>query len=293
MNNTINRSIKKISVGPIWAAQMQTNSIWPYLISVWSTRNLFFFFANKSLFQIFRRTFLGIGWMVIQPLALAIPAIFFMQNVLGITSDLLPMPLFILLGLSLWIYIRRGVHWMTKSPLMHRSVLSRAYVPFLLPMTASLIPAFFEFLVVLFLAVILSIYYIFSNVIIPFELGLHNLTIIAAFFLATLLAISISCFTSILNLRAQDTWLTMRYVMSFWMLASAVFYPIEAIPADWLNFALLNPLLTVLELFRAGFTGHFSINIYYIILTVIQIFILLFLGLRFFIIKQYIIFEKN
>jgi ABC-type polysaccharide/polyol phosphate export permease len=231
--------------------------------------------------------------MVIQPLALSIPLVFLMRNVLGISSSFLPTPLFILLSLSLWVYIRRGTYWMTKSPMMHGSVLGRAYVPFLLIMIASLTPAFFEFFVVLLLSFFLASYYTLFNGIMTFTVGLHNLLIIVAFVLATLLAISISCFTSILNSLARDTGMVMRYLMTLWMLVSAIFYPIGVIPADLLIFALLNPLMPIVDLFRAGFTGRLSIEPYFILITILQVLGCLWFALRFFIRYQHIIYEKS
>ena len=85
----------------------------------------------------------------------------------------------------------------------------------------------------------------------------------------------------------------MRYVLTLWMLVSAVFYPIEVIPGDLLIFALLNPLMPIVELFRAGFTGRLSIDPYFIVITVLQVLGFLWFALRFFIRNQHIIYEKS
>lgn len=267
--------------GGAWRIEPAGPSIGGQLLAVWRHRSLFWPLTIRALFDVYRGAILGILWMVIRPLMIAVPAIFIVGNLFGISVDPLPLPLFILVGLAAWIFFRRCAQWFTKSMNKNRVILRRVYVPVLLLLIAAASPALFEFLVVLAIVSATAIYYAFQGVYYV-SFGWHNLAIIPALAMCFFLALAVGCFTSILNVFARDTWLTMRYALGLWMLATPIIYPIEVIPEQYRWIAYLNPLAPTVELFRWGVLEYGTVRWEYVGLALAEIFVLLLLGLWFF-----------
>jgi lipopolysaccharide transport system permease protein len=268
-------------LGGVWRLEPAASSIGGQLSEVWRYRSLFWPLTFRVLFDVYRTAFLGILWMVVRPLTLAIPAIFIVGNLFGVSVAPLPLPLFILVGLAAWLLFRRCVQWFTKSIIKNRTTLKRVYVPPLLLLIASASPALFEFLIVAAVATLTAIYYAVQGIYYV-HFGWHTLAVIPALAMCVLVAVAVGCFTSILNAFARDTWLTMRYAMGFWMLATPVVYPVDILPEQYRWIVYLNPLAPALELFRWGVLEYGSVNWESVGLALAEIFVFLLLGLRFF-----------
>jgi lipopolysaccharide transport system permease protein len=235
----------------------------------------------RALFNVYRNAILGIVWMAVQPLSVAVPAVFIVGGVFGVSVAPLPLPLFILTGLALWTLFRASTQWMTKSINAGRAVFERVYVPALLLLVAAMSPGLFQFVVVFALVVASAIYYAIACVYIA-PVGWHLLALAPAMLMAVLLAIGLSCITAILNALARDTWLTLRYVLSAWMLATPIVYPMSVIPAKYQWIIYLNPLTPTVELFRWGLLDYGTVHWPYVAVACVQILILLLAGIWFF-----------
>jgi lipopolysaccharide transport system permease protein len=110
----------------------------------------------------------------------------------------------------------------------------------------------------------------------------NMLAVVPACLLTLLLALGVGCFLSILNAFARDTQLTLRYALSFWMLATPIVYPIDLIPEPYHWVLYLNPMAPVVELFRWGVLGYGAVNWVYVGVATTEILALLLLGIKFF-----------
>lgn len=209
------------------------------------------------------------------------PALFVVGKIFRVSVDPVPLPLFILVGVASWVFFRRSVQWFTKGMSKSRVILRRMYVPPLLLLLTSASPALFEFLVVVLLALGLAIYYAIQGIYYV-DIGWHTLAIIPGLSMCLMLALGLGCFTSVLNIFARDTWLTMRYLFSVWMLITPVVYPIDVIPEKYRWIAYLNPLAWGVELFRWGMLDYGTIHWMYVGIAAVEILVLLLLGLWFF-----------
>jgi lipopolysaccharide transport system permease protein len=276
---------------PQWRIEAAPPSVLGQLRAIWRYRQMFWMLTIRALFNIYRGAVLGIVWMAIHPLVLAVPAIFIVGDLFGVSTDPAPLPLFILTGLAAWTLFRRCVQWMTKSVSQSKAVLQRIYVPALLLLLAMASPGVFQLLVVLGLVVGLAVWYGPVEGLYFVPIGWHMLALFPAVLLLMMAAIAVGCVTSILNAVARDTWLTLRYVLSAWMLATPVVYPVSVIPEDYRWLVYLNPLTAPVELFRWALIGYGDMNWAYLSLSVAMIIAMLYGGLAFFARQQSRIFD--
>lgn len=258
---------------------------------MWRYRQLFWMLTVRALFNVYRGAVLGILWMAINPLVLAIPAVFIVGGLFGVSVDPLPLPLFILVGLAAWTLFRRCVQWMTKSMSSGRTILQRIYVPALLLLLAAISPGVFQLFVVLGIVLALAVWYGPIQGVFYVPIGWHMLAIVPSMLMLVLAAVALGSFTSILQAVAKDTWLTLRYVLSFWMLATPVVYPVAVIPEQYRWLAYINPLTAPVELFRWSILGYGSVPMHYLALSAVMIAAALYVGLWFFARQQSKLFD--
>ena len=260
-----------------WLIQPSPGGFAGQLAALWRHKNISAALARQVLADGAERKLLGIPWILVQPLVIAWPAVFVLGKVFNVSVAPLPLSLFILSGLAVWIFVRRGIQLLTRSLNAHRGLIRRLYVPPLLLLCASLSPALLQFLVVVTILVALAVYYaIVGTFYLP--LGWHLLAIMPALVLIVLLVIAVGCFTCMLfNLR-QDTRLVLRHVLGGWMLVTPILYPPEIIPESHRWLLDLNPLTPLVELFRFALLGYGTINIASLSLAVAVILVMLIIG---------------
>ena len=268
--------------GKHWSIESTAPTVVEQVGELCRYRQLLLPLAERALRNVFRSATLGLGWMVIQPLVIALPAAFIVGNMLGVSVDPVPLPLFVLVGLAGWILFRSSVQWMTKSAIQAKALLKRVYVPPIVLIAAAVSPALFQFLVVLGLVMAIALYYGPIAGIFYVRLGWHVLLVVAAMVLSVLLAFGLSLVTSLLNVVARDTWLTLRYMLSAWMLLTPIFYPLSIIPSGYRWIAYLNPLTPIIELYRVALIGHGIVPWGYLVLAAAQTLAVLLAGLWFF-----------
>jgi homopolymeric O-antigen transport system permease protein len=275
----------------VWRIEPAPPNIWGQVSAFWRYRHLYPALAVRALFNVYRNAMLGIAWVAAQPLAVAVPAVFIVGGVFGVSVAPLPLPLFVLSGLALWTLFRASVQWMTKSINSGRVIFERVYVPALLLLVAAMTPGLFQFAVVFVLVVAAAIYYGPIAGIYSVPVGWHLLGLVPAMLMAVFLAIGLSCFTAILNAFARDTWLTLRYVLSAWLLATPIVYPVDVIPEAYRWIIYLNPLTPTVELFRWALLGFGTVHWPFVALACVEILVVVLGGIWFFAKQQNRLFD--
>ena len=143
---------------------------------------------------------------------------------------------------------------------------------------ASLSPALVQFSLFAIVLVGLAIYYgpIMGIYYVP--IGWHFLAIVPSILLVMMLVVALGSITSILYSMRQDTLLMLKYALSGWMLITPIVYPPEIIPENHRWLLYVNPLTSLVELFRYAILGYGKIDIASLGLSVALVFLLLFAG---------------
>jgi len=72
---------------------------------------------------------------------------------------------------------------------------------------------------------------------------------------STLLAVAISSWLSVLSIRYRDVGTLLPVLIQLWMFSSPIIYPSSIVPERWRPLYSLNPLVGIVENFRAAFFG--------------------------------------
>src|ERR1043165_4803261 len=147
-----------ISPRPLYVVQTPPRWPLPNLHELWSYRDLLLILCWRELKLRYRQTFLGVIWVVLQPLlAAGVLAVVF-SALIGSRSAV-PYPLLVFTGVVLWSYFGNAVQRAGSSVVLDAKLITRVYFPRVLVPMASVAAALIDFVVALgVLAVLLAVY---------------------------------------------------------------------------------------------------------------------------------------
>jgi lipopolysaccharide transport system permease protein len=226
------------------------------LKEVWKYKDLLVMYVKRDIVTFYKQTILGPLWFIIQPVFTTIMFIFVFGGIAGISTDGVPQAVFYLSGLVCWNYFQDCLTKCADTFNANQQIFGKVYFPRLVVpisiVVSNLIKLAIQF--VLFLAVYL--YYYFS---------LNSFNINATILLFPLLIIMLGCLGLGLGLIISSMttkYRDLRFLISFgvqlWMYATPIIYPLSVMKANYAKYMWIivaNPLTSILETFKYGFTG--------------------------------------
>jgi lipopolysaccharide transport system permease protein len=218
------------------------------LADLWAYRELLYFLTWRDVKVRYKQTLMGAAWVVIQPLATMLIATLVFNKFARLDSGPIPYPLFAYSGLLVWTFFSGGVTSGTNSLISNSNLVTKVYFPRAFIPAAAVGAGFVDLGIAALLLVGLAAYY---------GVGLSASLLLAPLFvlLAALLALGTGMLVSALTVKYRDLRHALPFTMQFWMLASPVIYPTSIVPEGWRWLLYVNPLVGVLEGFRAALAG--------------------------------------
>ncbi len=216
---------------------------------LWHYRELFAFLVWRDIKVRYAQTALGAAWMVFQPLAMMLVYTFAFSHLAKVNIPGVPYPLFALSGLTLWIFVARGVTLGSDSLVSNIPIVTKTSSPRILIPLAAVVSVFVDFLIalVLFLA-IAGIYGRAPT----WRFAFVPLLLLVAF----VLAFGISLFLSATNVRYRDIGQALPFIVQLWFFLSPVAYLLQTPGHSWETaIQALNPLVGLILAFRWALLG--------------------------------------
>lgn len=193
----------------------------------------------------YKETFLGFGWIFLQPVALTI--IFnYIQKVARISSGGIPYPLFAGTGLVAWTLTSLVIGQSAVSIGGHASLLKRIAFPKILLPLSVIVASAADLVVMGILFSILFLFYPYSFSAawgwVLFLCGIHLILLIGA-----------GCILALVNVYLRDVGHALPSLLQILFFASPVFYPSSMVPAEFRTAARWNPMTGIIEGYRSAF----------------------------------------
>jgi lipopolysaccharide transport system permease protein len=190
----------------------------------------------------YRRSVLGPGWAVLQPL-LYMAIFIFIRGVVGIESGETPYPLFVLCGLLPWTFFANGVSRSGVSIYLNAGVIKK------IPVRREVYPSSGVALSLIDMAiafVILGGFMAYYRIV-P-GAALVWLPVLVA--MSFLLALGVGLGFSALGTFKRDFLFGIPFLLQFWLLASPVMYPMDGVTGLRRTVLTVNPVSGIVEGFR-------------------------------------------
>jgi lipopolysaccharide transport system permease protein len=191
----------------------------------------------------YKQSLLGPAWALLQPLAMMLTFAAVFSVIARVPSGSHPYAVFAYAGLLPWTAFATAVATGSTALVSHAPLVTRVYFPReILPITYVL-AALFDLAVASILLWALMLFYAIPLT--PAVLWIVPLVLVLAGLAATAALV-----LSAINVRYRDVSVAMPLLLQLWMFASPVIYPLDAVPAQWREWYLLNPMAGIVDGFR-------------------------------------------
>jgi lipopolysaccharide transport system permease protein len=188
---------------------------WP-IGELWEFRDLVYFLTKRELQIRYKQSFFGVGWAVMQPLALAFIFALVFGTFVDLPSEGIPYAVFVVAGVVPWLFTGQAVAMSANSLVLDSDLISKVYFPRLallygvgIASTIYLVPAFLL------------------------------LSVVTTFALGSLLAA--------INVKYRDVQLVTPMVVQVLFFLTPVLYSASEVPGDWKYLYAVNPLSSALD----------------------------------------------
>jgi lipopolysaccharide transport system permease protein len=217
---------------------------------LWQYRELFYFFTWRDIKIKYKQTALGFIWAILQPLLMMTIFTVFFGRALNIPSQNISYPVYVYSGLLVWNIFSSGLTNSSNSMINNSSIIKKIYFPRLIIPVASILVAFFDFLMAFILFGPLLIFY--KQDVLWFALFIWPIAI----FVSMMATLGLGAWLAALNVKYRDFRYVIPFLVQVLFFLTPVLYPISLIKYPSLQSLLVcSPMYAAIELFRFPLTG--------------------------------------
>ena len=211
-------------------------------------RDLFYFMVWREIKVLYAQTILGFSWAILQPLIQIIIFTIVFGRVAKVSSEGVPYFLFSSVAIIPWTYMSMAMSQSSQSLVQGQHMLGKVYFPRLIFPLTPVLARLIDFAIsVLILLVVLMYYRVMPT------WNFIYLPILIVFMIA--IPAGIGMWLSALAIRFRDVKFAMPFVVRMLIYTAPIVYSATAIPETYRILYSLNPIVGVIEGFRACLLG--------------------------------------
>ncbi|MFQ5642848.1 MAG: ABC transporter permease [Thiogranum sp.] len=211
-------------------------------------RDLFYFLVWRDIKVLYAQTVLGFSWAILNPLIQIVIFSVIFGTVAQIPTDGIPYVLFSTVAIIPWTYMAESMNASSQSLVGGANMLGKVYFPrIIFPMTP-ILAKLVDFAISLMLIAAVMFYY---RVAPTWNLAYLPLLVL----LMMIVPAGIGFWLSALAIRYRDVKFAMPFVIRMLIYSAPVLYTASAIPEQYRMLYSLNPIVAVVEGFRACLLG--------------------------------------
>lgn len=211
-------------------------------------RDLFYFLVWRDIKVLYAQTILGFSWAILQPLIQIVIFTIIFGRVAKLNTDGIPYILFSTVAIIPWTYMSQSMTQSSQSLVQGQSMLGKIYFPRLIfPMTPVL-AKLVDFAISLIIVLGMLAYYRITPT--------RNLIFLPLFFVLMMcIPAGIGMWLSSLAIRFRDVKFAMQFIIRMLIYSAPIVYSASSIPEKYRIIYSLNPIVAVIEGYRACFLG--------------------------------------
>lgn len=256
-----------------------------HLKELWRYRDLILLFVKRSFVTRYKQTVLGPAWAIIQPLLTTVVFTVVFGNIAGLGAQGVPSFVFFFSGTMLWSYFSASLTGTANTFISNRGILGKVYFPRLVMPVSGVLTHLITFGIQFFFFLCFLIYYMIAGENVHPNLFVMMLPLLLL--QLAMLGLGVGVIISALTTKYRDLSMLTGFGVSLWMYGTPIAYDMEAMGAfatggKYHALYMLNPVTSIVNVFRYGFIGIGQIEWLYYGIGWIVTFILLFIGVLMF-----------
>lgn len=211
-------------------------------------QDLFYFLVWRDIKVLYAQTILGFAWAVLNPLIQIVIFSIIFGKVAKLPSDGIPYVLFSTVAIIPWTYMAESMNVSSQSLVAGQNMLGKVYFPRLVYPLTPVLAKLVDFSISLLLLVAVMIYYQIAP-----SWNLVYLPMLILLMMAV--PAGIGLWLSALAIRYRDVKFAMPFVIRMLIYSAPILYTASSIPEQYRFLYSLNPIVAVIEGYRACLLG--------------------------------------
>jgi lipopolysaccharide transport system permease protein len=211
-------------------------------------RDLFFFLVFRDIKVLYAQTVLGFSWALLNPFIQILIFTVIFGKVAQLDTEGIPYALFSTVAIVPWTYMSNAMSAGSTSLVAGQGMLGKIYFPRVIFPITPILAKLVDFVISILLIILALLYYgVWPGM---------NLLLMPLFVLMMIaVPLGISLWLSALAIRYRDVKFAMPFVMRMLIYSAPIVYSAAKIPESWRLVYSLNPIVGVIEGFRACLLG--------------------------------------
>ena len=211
-------------------------------------RDLFYFLVWRDITVLYAQTVLGLSWAILNPLTQIVVFGIIFGKVAKLSTEGIPYVLFSTVAIIPWTYMSEAMSQSSQSLVQGQQMLGKIYFPRLIfPMTA-VFSKLLDFAISLIILLGMFVYYHITPT--------WNLLLLPLFVIQMMcIPAGIGLWLSSMAIRFRDVRFAMQFILRMLIYTAPIVYSASAIPEKYRIIYSLNPIVGVIEGFRACLLG--------------------------------------
>jgi len=211
-------------------------------------RDLFYFMVLRDIKVLYAQTILGFAWAILNPAIQIVLFTVIFGKVANVSTDGIPYFLFSTVAIIPWTYMSESMRLSSQSLVTERSMLGKVYFPRVIYPLTPIFSKLLDFTISLLLLIGVMMFYQVTPTL--------NLLLLPVFILyMILIPAGIGMWLSSLAVRFRDVKFAMSFIIRMLIYTAPVLYSASSIPSEYRLVYSLNPIVGVMEGFRACLLG--------------------------------------
>ena len=211
-------------------------------------RDLIYFLVWRDIKVQYAQTILGFSWAILQPLIQIVIFTVVFGRVAEVSSEGFPYFLFSTVAIIPWTFISQAMSESSSSLVTGQNMLGKVYFPRLIFPLAPVFSRLVDFFISLVIIIGVSIYY---KVVPTWNLLFLPIFVLIMIFIPA----GLGMWLSALAIRFRDVKHAMPFVVRMLIYSAPIVYSAASIPGKYRLIYSLNPIVCVIEGFRACLLG--------------------------------------
>ena len=211
-------------------------------------RDLFYFLVLRDVKVLYAQTILGFSWAILNPAIQIILFTVIFGKIANVPTDGIPYFLFSTVAIIPWTYMSEATIQSSQSLVSEQGMLGKVYFPRMIFPLTPVLAKLVDFTISLLLLIGVLIYYKVTPT--------WNILLLPIFvFYMMLIPAGIGMWLSSLAVRFRDVKFAMSFIIRMLIYTAPVLYSASSIPQEYRLLYSLNPIVGVMEGYRACLLG--------------------------------------
>jgi lipopolysaccharide transport system permease protein len=211
-------------------------------------RDLFYFLVFRSIKVMYAQTVLGFTWAILNPLVQIVVFSVVFGKVAKIPTDGIPYVLFSTVAIVPWSYLQQAMTQSSQSLVQGQGMLGKVYFPRLIFPISPVLSRLVDFGIAIIIVFGVMVYYRVAPT--------WNLIFFPGFVLyMIIIASGVGMWLSAIAIRYRDVKYAMPFILKMLIYSAPILYTASSIPDAYRLIYSINPLVGVIEGFRASLLG--------------------------------------